>query len=107
MIAFGSVISRMTASEVMLLPDPDSPTMLRISRWPTVKDTFSRMRMMPRSERKETQRSRTSSSVSPVPGGGVAAAEDGTAISAGIAHPRIEPGIGDVDDRVGDHDEEG
>src|ERR1700710_2382989 len=95
MIAFGSVISRITAREVMLLPEPDSPTMLRISRAPTLKEISSMMRMTPFSERKDTERLRTSSSVS-------AGAEG----SAGIAHARVEPGIGDIDDGICDDDEE-
>src|SRR5262249_31290736 len=76
---------------VMLFPEPDSPTMPTISRGSTVNETPSTARTSPSSLRNETCRSRTSS--------------NGAAVS-GNAHPRVEPGVEDVDDGIGEHDEE-
>src|SRR4051794_34714903 len=74
---------------VTVLPEPDSPTMLTISRLPMVNETESTARTGPASVRKMTPRSATSSS------GG-----------SGMAHPRIEPGVEEVDQGVGEHHEE-
>src|SRR6266568_913436 len=97
--AFGSLISRITDIMVTLLPDPDSPTMPSVSPSDRVSDTPSTALTRPSSVRKETLRSRTSSSGSPVmapPSCGPSCGPD----------PRIEPGVADVDEGVGQHDEE-
>src|SRR5262245_55133767 len=91
MTAFGSRIRRMIAMAVMLFPEPDSPTMPTISRGSTVNEMPSTARTSPSSLRKETCRSRTSSR--------------GTAAS-GNPHPRVEPGVEDVDHGIRQDDEE-
>src|SRR5215470_4979943 len=101
--AFGSMMSRITDIIVTLLPEPDSPTMPRVSPSETLKETPSTARTTPSSVRKLTLRSLTSSSGSlmtlsqwrpPIwpPSGG--------------PHSRIEPGVCDIDDRIGEDDEE-
>src|SRR5437763_2728960 len=83
---------------VTLLPEPDSPTMPSVSPSDRMSDTPSTALTRPSSVRKETLRSRTSSS--------------GSAVMAAVPpscrpDPRVEPGVADVDDGVGQHDEEG
>src|SRR5215831_19081217 len=96
-MALGSMIKRITDIIVTLLPDPDSPTMPSVSPSDTVNETPSTALTTPSSVRKLTLRLRTSSS--------------GSAITAPSPsrgpHSRIERGVGDVDHRVREHDEEG
>src|SRR3954471_21994949 len=87
--AFGSRIRRMIDMTVTLLPDPDSPTMPSTSPGAMSNETPSTARTSPSSVRKETRRSRTSSSG-----------------ASANAHARIEEAVDDVDDRVRDDDEE-
>src|SRR4051795_818423 len=87
--AFGSRISRMMDITVTLLPDPDSPTMPSTSPGEMSNETPSTARTSPSSVRKETRRSRTSSSG-----------------ASANAHARIEDAVDDVDDGVGHDDEE-
>src|SRR4051794_24598794 len=74
---------------VTLLPEPDSPTIPRISPGAMLNDTPSTARTSPSSVRNETRRLRTSRSG-----------------SLANAHPRIEQAVDDVDDGVGEDDEE-
>src|SRR5579859_5616133 len=96
------MMSLITDIIVTLLPDPDSPTMPSVSPWATVNDTPSTALTTPSSVRKLTRRSRTSSSGSaitwPPP-----SARTGRSRRP---HPRVEPRVGDVDERVREHDEE-
>src|SRR4051794_14515078 len=78
-----------TLIAVTVLPEPDSPTMLTISRAPMVNETESTARTGPASVRKVTLKSATSSS-----GGG-----------SGMPDPWIEPSVDDIDQPVGEHDE--
>src|SRR5262249_51315069 len=88
MIAFGSRINRITAIIETVLPEPDSPTIPTTSSTSTVSERPSTARRIPASVRNETERSRTSRS------------------GSGNSHPRGEPRVEQVDDRVADHDEE-
>src|ERR1700676_4799170 len=94
MTALGSLISPMTLISDTVFPEPDSPTTPRISRSPTRKEILSTARTGPRSVRKETERLRTSSRAG--------------FSWLGNAHPGIEDGIEDVNQRIGgDHEERG
>src|SRR3954447_20513054 len=88
-MALGSRMRRMTDMAVTLLPEPDSPTMPSTSPARTVNETPSTARISPSSVLKDTRRSRTS-----------------RRRASGNAHPRVEDAVEDVDDRVGDDDEE-
>src|SRR5215472_19138680 len=96
------MISRMTDIIVTLLPEPDSPTMPRVSPTETVNDTPSTALTTPSSVRKLTRRSRTSSSGSfmtpPLPISRIG--------PSCWPHSRVERRVGDVDKRVRKHDEE-
>src|SRR3984885_12307276 len=81
-------MSRMSVIIETLLPEPDSPTMPSTSPWATVKERPSTAVTMPRRVRKRTVRSRTSR------------------IGSGTAHPGVDGGVNDVDQHVGEHDEE-
>src|SRR5712671_1638369 len=86
--AFGSRISRITAIIETVLPDPDSPTTPTTSPSPTESERRSTARTIPFSVRNETRRSRTSSNGSVT------------------AHPRVEPRVDQVDERIREHHEE-
>src|SRR5436190_8419973 len=86
--AFGSRIRRITAIIETVLPEPDSPTTPTTSPSATESERRSTARTIPFSVRNETLRSRTSNNAS------------------GTAHPRIEPGVHEIDERVREHDEE-
>src|ERR1700712_2172497 len=87
--AFGSRIRRMIDITVTLLPEPDSPTMPRISPGAMLNDTPSTAPTRPSPWRNETRRSRTSSSG-----------------SLANSHARVEEPVEDVDEGVRGHDEE-
>src|SRR6185295_14974108 len=74
-----------------VFPDPDSPTIPSTSPAVTVSERLSTACTRPSSVLKETLRSRTSSS-------GVAKSDN--------THPRIEPRVQEVDQRIRDDDEE-
>src|ERR1035437_6562348 len=78
-----------------LLPEPDSPTMPTTSLRPTSSERPSNAWPLPWRVEKDTRRSLTRSTAS-----------DRDVGSLGKAHPRIEKGVEDVDDGVGEHDEE-
>src|SRR3954451_2700724 len=85
---FGSRMSfRMLIIET-LLPDPDSPTIARSSPACRVNDSPSTACTVPWRERNETRRPSTSSR------------------GSGISHPGLEDGVEQVDDGVGQDDEE-
>src|SRR5262245_5345194 len=87
--AFGSWIKRSRLSTVTLFPAPDSPTTPSASPAWTENDSPSTAVTVPWRLWNATRRSRTSSS------------------GSGIAHPRVQAGVADVDKRVGQHHEEG
>src|SRR5712692_8910948 len=87
--AFGSRINRITAIIETVLPDPDSPTTPTTSPSPTESERRSTARTIPFSVWNDTLRSRTSSS------------------GSGTTHPRIEPCVDEIDDRVRNDDEKG
>src|SRR5215470_11802493 len=100
-MALGSMIRRITDIIVTLLPDPDSPTMPRVSPSETVNDTPSTALTTPSSVRKLTRRSRTSSS------GSFMTPPPSSCIGPSCRpHPRVERRVGDVYQRVRQHDEE-
>src|SRR6185437_8253401 len=103
--AFGSMMSRITDIIVTLLPEPDSPTMPRVSPSETLKETPSTARTTPSSVLKLTLRSLTSNS-----GSLMTLPPRGQRPSiwppSGRPHSRIEPGVRDIDDRIGEDDEE-
>src|SRR5262249_18032056 len=86
--ASGPRTTRTPATIETVLPDPDSPTIPTTSSTSTVSESPSTARRIPASVRNETERSRTSRS------------------GSGNSHPRVEPRVEQVDDRVRDHDEE-
>src|SRR5262245_7479863 len=79
----------MTVSIETVLPEPDSPTMPSTSPRAIEKESPSTARTRPFSVRKETWRSRTSSS------------------GSDTAHTGVEQRVHQVDDGVEDHHEEG
>src|SRR5437868_3265623 len=81
-------MSRMTAIIETVFPEPDSPTIPTTSPSAIESDKPSTARSTPASVRNETLRSRTSSN------------------GSGTSHPRVEPRVEQVDERVGKHDEE-
>src|SRR5215472_1120071 len=82
----------MTLISETVLPEPDSPTTPTISWVSMRKEMPATARSSPRSVRKDTLRSRTSSSAG---------------LSSGEADAGIEAGIGNIHDGIGDDDEEG
>src|SRR5262245_18354398 len=92
-MALGSRISRITASMATVFPAPDTTRMPSTAPAGIVSDSLSTASTMPSSVRNETWRSRTSSS--------------GVTASSANAHPRVEPGVQEIDQRVGHHHEEG
>src|SRR5579875_3459056 len=88
-VALGSRMSPMMLYIDTLLPEPDSPTMPSTSPTPTDSESPSTARTMPARVRNSTWRSSTARSASPT------------------ADPRVEAGVEKVDDRVGEHHEEG
>src|SRR5277367_2602443 len=95
--AFGSVMSPITLISETVLPEPDSPTTPTISCVSTRKEMVSTARSKPRSVRKDTCRSCTSSS---------GPANRGSSVS-GEADAGIEGCVGNVHQGVGEDDEEG
>src|SRR4249919_1483071 len=87
------MISRITDIMVTLLPEPDSPTMPSTSPLATSIETPSTARSTPSSVRNETLRSLMSRSFS-------------LTGWSGQPDPRVEPGVGDIHQRVGEDDEE-
>src|SRR5262249_2056789 len=92
MTAFGSLIRPITLISETVLPQPASPATPTISGVSMRKEMPPTARRRPRSVRKETLRSRTSSS-------GVC--------PSGEADAGVEGGIGDVHEGIGEDDEEG
>src|ERR1700733_13816936 len=88
MVAFRSLTRPITEYIDTLLPDPDSPTMPSTSPGATWNDSPLTACTVPALVRNRTLRSSTSS----------------TGLTT--THPRVQPGVDDVDDRVRDHDEE-
>src|SRR5271170_5608294 len=95
--AFGSVMRPITLISDTVLPEPDSPTTPTISWLSMRNEIVSTAKSRPRSVRKRTRRSRTSSS---------GPSNWGTSTSV-EADAGIEGCVGDVDKGVGEDDEEG
>src|SRR5438477_5092563 len=94
MFACFLVMRPITVSELTDFPDPDSPTIPRVSPGWTEYETPSTALTRPSSVGKWTRRSLTSSSGS------------GTDAPLGVPHARIESCVDDVDDQVRHHDED-
>src|SRR5512141_160115 len=103
MIAFGSRIRRITAIIETVLPEPDSPTIPSTSPRAIEKERPSTAWTTPSSVRNETRRSRTSRSGA----GPLSGCVGPSCVVSGMAHPRVEQGVDEVDDGVRQHDEEG
>src|ERR1700716_3600640 len=86
-VAFGTRISRITASIETVFPDPDSPTIPTTSPSPIESERPSTAETTPSSVRNETVRSLTSSS------------------GSGMPDPRVEQRVDEIDDGVREYDE--